>query len=271
MNVERTMRATYYQTLDYIRSDKYKDLKGWRDADGIAGRAKNPNYLSEREMKVLKEEVDFVASHTQFLYNATGLPLVTRSDALAPLFKLMSYPMNYRYKYINELYTRMTTGSPSWAKGMKDAPKLPWNQRLGLVKHFVGLGVLVAGLEQAGLDYSSMLGVYVSGKDKKDTLPIPFTDARVGSGIFSTRPSPGMSLLLSIKDSLSSDPYIQKMGQRNFKRSIPIPGAGAFTDIKDALTEGERADMLTYSIYEKPAKIQPFKGFGGGFKAFKSF
>lgn len=271
LNVERTMRATYYQTMDYIKADKYKSL-GWRDAEGVKLRKKNPNALSEREMRLVKEHVDFIASHSQFLYNAVGLPMVTRSDAAAPLFKLLSYPMNYRYKYVNELFYQARHGSPSWTKGMKDAPKLPWNVRAGLLKHFVGLGVLVGGMEQLGVDYTSLLGVYATGKEKRGTKGLPFTDLRVGLGVFNMRPSPAMSVLLNIKDAVSSNPYTAEMGRRNLRRGIPglLPGASAVGDIKRAVEEGDRTEMFTYKVYEKPKKTQPFKSFGG-FSAPKPF
>lgn len=273
LNVERTMRSVYFQAMDYIKEDKYKELN-WRDPDGKSTelRKTNPGYLSERETKIVKEFVDFTASHTQFLYNAVGLPMVTRSDVAAPIFKLMSYPMNYRYKYLSELWHQIKTGSPSWTKGMENPPKLPWNTRVGLVKHFVGIGLIVGALEQIGLDYSSLLGVYATGKDKPGTAGIPFTDARVGFGVFNMRPSPAMSMLLNIKDAVSGDPYVSEMGRRNLLRNIPgtLPGAGAFTDVKKAVTEGERGRLFTYPIYEKPRKAQPFTSFGG-FKAFKSF
>jgi len=66
----------------------------------------------------LFEQISFMTSHTQFLYNTLGMPMVTKG-ALKPLTKLTSYPMNYTYKYLGELNHQMLTGKPTWV-GNKD-------------------------------------------------------------------------------------------------------------------------------------------------------
>jgi hypothetical protein len=247
-NVDISVRAAYYQVMDYITKPKYKKL-GWWDDEGVKLRKTNPTAVSHWEKANMFKEMEFQASHTQFLYNVLGMPLIARGAA-APFFKLTSYPMNYGYKYLASLGSRMKTGRPEWAG--EGGPKLPWNNRFGLIKHFVFLGAALSAVERAGLDYSSLLGF---GYTPEKGVIRPWGS----SGVFNMRPSPLMNMLMTMKDKFSDDPYIRK--KASFMRTVPIPGKLAVTDILKAVETGERKKYLFHTPYvrkkRKKTRIYP--------------
>ena len=299
-NIGVASTSTYYQTIDNINNTKL----GWDDATGRslrtdakkAGQKDWREVLSPKEKSRLFEEMDFVAAHTQFLYTTMGMPTIFRDARLAPFFKLMSFPMNYAYKYVGEMGHRAITGQPTWAKGTNI--KLPMSQRMGIVNHFVLFGGMVAALDAAGLNYTSMIGAGIKPSENKAFVG-PFTiskqklsnkeiakkrgisedryDALVASGnkpsykdeygwkvgggqegTLTARPSPLMSIFASMSGMMSESPYERKKATGNFWNSINLmPGRLAAGDVTKAVKEGEVSSFLLYKN-PKP-KVKPFK------------
>ena len=266
--------ATGYNTLDRIRDPK----RNWGDAEGhkLRKESGNMNLVSAREREILKKEMEEVASSVNFLYTTTGMPMIYRNAVAAPFVKLQSFTMNYFYKYLGNLNSRMWTKKPGWAKDMGvDAPSLTIGERAGFVKHFIGLGMLVAAVEKAtGLDYSSLLGASFKPDEEKLRDKINF-------GIFDVRPNPSMSVFLGMKKMLFADEEWQREeGKRELNNALPVPYRQAYKDWEKALGQGKVAEMFVYKPYQRPVKAtpkrsnnafgKPFSGafgkpFGGGF------
>jgi hypothetical protein len=255
-NIDISMKAAYHQTLSYITNPKYEKKLGWATPEGIKKRAELraagkewQNVVDKSEIPFIAKEMDFIAQHTQFLYNTLGMPMVYRSAVARPLFKLQSFAMNYWYNYLGELAHRAITGRPYWAEGADPGKfKLPWNNKHGYVKHFVGLGVMIAALEKIGLDYSSLVAAsWAPGRDE--------SIKGVKLGVLNMRPSPAVNILLSIKDAFSDDEYTRVKSRNWLYDSLPIPGRMAYKDISRALTEEEgRSSMFFYKKYERKKK-----------------
>ena len=278
--VKINMLAAGYDTHAKILSGKNK----WADPEGIKLRKdaklngdSNYNYLvSPREKRFMTEQMDAVSNDSNYLYTVTGMPMIYRSAIAAPLFKLQSFSMNYVYKTIGGMGYEMFNGKPRWAKNMgADAPTFTTYERTGLLRHFIGLGMLVAAVEKAtGLDYSSLLGMSYKKSDEEGVMN------KIKFGLFDIRPNPTMTLFLSAKDMLFADEeWKRDEAVRNMKNAFPIPYKGAMRDWEKALTEDKVAEMFVYKPYQKPVKTpqrkrtsafgEPFgKPFGGGFKGF---
>ena len=279
-NVETAAKATYFQTIKYINGDGLgygKQGINWGTEEGKtlratakkAGKANWREYLSEEERVMVGKEIDWVVSHTQFIYHATGLPGVFQNPASKAAFKLQSYPMNYFSKYLSDMGSRLVKGTPGWDKTGK--LKLPVNTRAGLIKHFVGLGLVVGTIEKTmGLDYSESLGIV---RDK---------DAPMGvkSGVFSMRPSPGVQMFSSMVNIWSDDPYIHAKAKKNLFTSYGmfVPGYLAGRDVQKAISDenGGYKELLFKVKRERTPKgrtthgVSPFKSFSG-FKGFEGF
>ena len=236
-SMDTSMIAAGYDTLNKIRDPK----RNWGDAEGhkLRSEAKQSgdsnwnNYISTREKYILELRMDKVANYTNFLYTHTGLPMIYRSAVAAPFVKLQSFTMNYFYKYLEELNYEMWHGTPKEFKDMPNAPKLTTGERAGLVKHFIGLGMLVAAVEKAtGLDYSSLLGASFKPDEEK------WRD-KVNMGIFDVRPNPSMSVFLGMKDMLFADEeWKREEGKRKLNSAFPVPYKQAYRDWEKALGEG---------------------------------
>ena len=263
--------------MDYITKPKsgigenYDKLKWWdqagKDARAKAKAAGDPNWdklISAGEKTRLFKEMEFVASHTQFLYNAMGLPLITRSKPVAAMaFKLTSFPLNYWHKYLGEMNHRMWTGQPTYAG--KGGPTLPLSARAGLAKHFIGMGLIIAGLEQAGFDYSSLTGLGYKPKEKKAIYPFS------PGGVLSFRPSPGIQTLMNFKDRFSDQEWIRERAKERMGLfgiiPFPIPGEQLVKDITKGLA-GDRKKVFFHTPYEPKTKGKPKRE---GITAFPSF
>jgi len=264
-STEKSFDVTYigtgYNVLDRIRNPK----RNWGDAEGhkmrseakLRGDPNYNNYISARERGYLKAETEEVSIDSNFLYTHTGMPMIYRSAVAAPFVKLQSFTMNYFYKYLGNLATRMMTGKPGWAKDMPDGPTLTIYERAGLVRHFIGLGMLVAAVEKAtGLDYSSLLGVSFKPDEEK-------LQDKINFGIFNVRPNPSMSLFLGMKKMLFADEEWQREeGKRELYNAFPVPYKQAYKDWEKALGQGKVAEMFVYKPYKRPIKAAPRKRSG---------
>lgn len=232
-NVDITMKASYYNTLDKIKRGE----KGWADPNGIEMRKKNKDALTENEIDNIRREMDEGASNTQFVYAAWGMQMVYRT-IMSPFFKLGSFTLNYAHRYLGEMTYRMIHNQPSWARG-KEGYQLSKGQRFGLVRQFVGIGLLVAAFEEMGLDYSSI-------------LPISWTKKRGWKGgIFDLRPSPAVTMIETIRDRFSGDPYTSSVASKRLKDMIPVPGLMAYKSMKKAMKTGEAEELLFYKPYNR--------------------
>jgi len=255
---EVSKRALYYQTMEYFTNPKKHSI-GFATKEGIAQRAKLKEQLDPRwettladvEMGRLKKHIESLLPRTNFMYNIMGNPAVTQSSLGKIAFNLTSFPMHYATEFIPEMGYQMMTGKVGW--DTTGAIRLPMSERLGLVKHFVGLGVLAAAFEKAfGWDYSRMSG----------------------PGVLDFRPSPSMTLFLSLKDTMSDDPYVKAMAKKKLLTTIPIPYAGGYREAKKAMTTGGGANqMFFYQKYVPPSKKGTPKPVGtkSPFKKMKPF
>lgn len=279
------VNSTFHRVISNInaKGNKY----GWATDHGIELRAqakaagdKNWKYvLDDVEKSRMFEEMEFVASHTFFLYNVLGMPNVFRG-AFAPAAKLMSFPMNYGYKYLSELGTRAWKGKPTWAVKQGVNVKLPMTERAGIFKHAIFVSLLAAAAEAAGFDTSSEIGIgYKKGKGIKGVI-LPFSE----DGILSLRPSPGMGIFMGLKNMMSGDENKRAYGRYMIKNSFPYPGQYAKRDIEKVLETGDVPGFLFYRPSDKKnpqaftspkrrKRATPFGGFEGfgGTGGFGSF
>jgi hypothetical protein len=272
--IENTWYSAAHSIMDKLTNpNKFKE--GWQDLQGKQIRAKMMSrvgtnkelptdkdwntFLTKDELARFKTETDHITDSVNFLYNAVGSTAVMRSAITRPFFALTSFPMNYFYKYITELYTRAKTGQPGWAKGTNI--KLPITEQYGIVKHLVLLGGFTAILAKTtDLDYNKMSGT---------SLPFGLKEG----GVMSFAPSPAMTLFGGIMDSFSTDPRTAAEGRSAWLRSIPIPYAGAARQVSKVV-EGkkENVDFLFYRKRQKQSTTKSgafaYKGYQG-YKPFK--
>ncbi len=270
--IDTSMRMKYHQGREYIWNPKYKSV-GAASTEGTAKRAElrtsgNANwmeYMTKSERHFLERYVDESANSANFLYNVLGAPYIQRSAVARPFVTLTSYPMNYVYKYLNELGTIAMTGTPHWAKAEGLKIKLPLTERLGIIKHLVGVAVIAGAVEKyTGFDYSQLGIVSLTKQDKNHWYNIGDENWGVAfGGVLNIRPNPATSLVLAVKDALTSDDtYVRNMAMSNIKRLnfVPIPYSGV---VRKAIgtAEGRREpyQMFVYKKYErkKTAVFQP--------------
>ena len=302
MNVDISSLGTYYQTMKYITDPKFAKTN-FSDKAGRAirsklkseGNAKWNDAISSTEKARLFKEVEFVTLHTQFLYNAVGMPMISRSKVAAPFVKLASFPMNYAYKYLGELTHRMKTGQPRWAKGTDI--KLPWNNRLGLVKHALAGATVVAGLDLLGFDYSSIVGAGYLPKQNKAFVPfigykfdefakdrymtdtdqhragekIPLHERVLAGlstpeGVLTARPTLGMSTFMAMKNLFSNDRYLKQKAVRDLPTLlVPVPGMKLKGDIERAAKDEDQLGFFAQRPFtpkkKKRSPTTPFPKF----------
>lgn len=270
--INASILGAYDQSMKYILHPKNKH--GWATKEGIALRAKaktakDPKWneiVSAEEERYIFNEMDAVANHSEFLYTSFGMPMLYRSKLLNPLFKLMSFPMNYVYKFGGELRARALTGRPGWAKDNPNI-KLPvWNQ-YGFLKHFVLTGLVVASLDKMGFDYSSLVSAgYLPTEDrpqrKKDQNRIAYelSNPRIihpfsgDKGILNMQPSPGMTAIMAARDMWSDDPYTAKRGLNEIIAQVNlVPGRLALRDVTQSIQPHKRnTGIRNYLFYSKP-------------------
>lgn len=265
-NVTTIAKASYHQAMDYVTLSKYKKL-GWADKAGIDARAAakkagNNNWrkvVSATEKEKIIKEIEFNIVHSQFLYDATGMPGLFRNPLAKMAGKLTSYPINYTTKYIPELWNRLRKGSPGWDK--TGTVKLPMWQRRGLFKHFFIMGGILAGMEKAGFDYSQMLGITISQEklDRGSKLPIKF-------GVWNVRPSPALKWLSAVINIHSENPHTAAIARNDLHSALLIPGRLAIMDIQKAKKKGSYTGILFKERYERPRKKKKRPQFGTSYK-----
>ena len=264
-NVDFTAKATFHQIADYVSESKYNKM-GWADKVGtearkVAKEAGNKNWryvMSQTELGKAKKEIEFVVTHTQFLYDAMGMPGLFRNPLAKMAGKLTSYPINYTTKYIPEMWSRLVNGTPGWDK--TGTVKIPGWQRMGLFKHFFVLGGILAGMEKAGFDYSQMLGIsYSQEKADQGRIPIKF-------GVWNVRPSPAIKWLSAAINIHSEDQYTAAIARKDLESLILIPGKLAFQDLQKAKEKGSYTGVLFKERYERKRKKKTQSLFGTSYK-----
>jgi len=272
--VERTALAAYHFAVKKILNPTNK--YNWADADGIKLRkdGKNNNLFSPREKEYISQHMDADMNNTNFLYNVFGLPMIYSSDVARPFTTLMSFPMNYTYKYMSEIAYRWANGTPAWAKDMPNPPRLSKADQYGFLKSFVAMGVAVAALEEVlNVDMSSAM-LFSWSPSREHGMG----GTKWQTGIYDFRPSPAVSLFFSMKDLFSSDPQKRAEAKRNLPKTlpqykgVPFPFAQAARDWEKAMKEGNPKDIFFYKQY-KPKSKKKDTAFGGfeGFGAFQGF
>lgn len=254
----------------------------WSDADGRKLRmnmktAKDPKwhqYLSDTEKNAVQQWMEWVSSHTQFVYHATGLPGVFKDPVWGMAFKLQSYPMNYVFKYMADTSKMLVSGGlnpfkPGVARfDTTGKYKVPPGVRFGILKHFIGLGLAVKVFEEMGMDFRDIVGASYD----------PDAPIKVRTGVLNFRPSPAMQLVENFRDIWSNDEYVSKKAIMNLKRSytIFVPGYLAGKDIQRALEQGERRALLFRKPFEsgrkrKEPEPESFFDVYKGYKNYKPF
>ena len=276
-NVHFTAKAAYFQAQDYRTLDKYRvSGKGWKGrnyagkwyddiGESMRKEAKQKglknwrDIMSPGEQELATNWVKHVVSHTQFVYDALGLPAGTRNPAFRGAFKLMSYPMNYTHKYLGDM-RGMWRNKGKLPFDPKGAAIVPAIHRYGLIKHVIGVGAMIAAFDRIGLDYSQM-GGFVPYKNKKDQW-------RVKTGVFETRPSPGVQLFLSLINMFNEDPYKSSIAKRNAKDLLTMhPGRLAIRDIQKVKEKGSRLPLIVRQKYVPKSKSKKKELFPSPYKS----
>jgi hypothetical protein len=224
--------------------------------------------MTAREKDFLFKEMDELGNISQFDYTVLGMPMITRNAIAEPFTKLLSFPMNYVYKYLGSMVNRMTTRTPLWAKDMGDAaPLIPksiaWS---AIPKHFIGLSMFAAAMEATfGIDFASVVGIsYNPNRDEKGERK------GVKLGVFDFRPNPTTTLFLSLKNSFSNDERTRAEAHKNLVNALPVPYMLAGKDIKKLAETGNVKGYIFYESRKPKARKSssnlPFPEIGGGTK-----
>jgi len=302
-NVRFAAKAAYYQAKTWVSGTNPLYRKAgidWSDADGRkirmdAKAAKNSKWhtlMSTGEKKAVQQWIEHVTSHTQFVYHATGLPAVFRDPLWGAAFKLQSYPMNYVFKYMADTGKMLRTGTAGFDTTGKY--KVPINVRAGFLKHFIGLGLAVKIFEEAGMNFSDIVG-FSYDPDKEGTNIFEKESGfkgligkgtekitKVRLGVLSFRPSPAVGMFLNFRDIWSEDKYTSRKAIKNLTSGagVFVPGFLAGKDIKRTLEQGERRALFVrkpfeprgkkkkeplnesfYDIYKSHSGYRPFKSY----------
>ena len=273
--IDITMRMKYFQGHEYIWNTKFKDV-GAASVEGAAkrtelraaGDANWMNYMTKSERHFLERYVNEGANSANFLYNVLGAPYIQRSAVARPFVTLTSFPMNFVYKYIGELVSVAKTGTPRWAVAEGLNIKLPLTERLGIVKHLVGVAVIAGAVEAAtGFDYSQLGFMSITKHNKDDWHILPrFGEEQWGlsfGGVLNIRPNPTTSLFIAVKDALTSeDDYVRSIAVNNLRTGqfLPVPYSGVVRKaISTAKGKREPYQMFVYKKYVRK-KAEPVVG-----------
>ena len=247
--VKKTSGMAYYEIGDKILADA-TGKHGYSTKSGRALRAqakKGEAVFSEDEWATrIIPEAEYYINTAQFMYDLMGMPGTFSTPGGKVLFKLQSWPMNYMFKYLDEGVHRAKTGYRSW--DTKHEMKLTNIERYGIVKHFVGMSLIVNALAQIGLDYTSIGGITPT-YTKEEGFDIKL-------GAMTMRPSPGASLINGIQKLWSDDEYERKEGFRAVKwimAPVAIPGYLAGREVFRAIERGERKELL-FKTPRKPGR-----------------
>ncbi len=267
MSYKIDAQGNYLQIKDYITNPSYKHL-GWADPEGIKLRKKtgNNNLMTAREKNFMFKELDELGNISQFDYTVLGMPMITRNAVAAPFTKLLSFPMNYTYKYLGSMINRMSTRTPLWAQGLGEAaPKIPKSIAYSAIpKHFIGLSIFAAAMEATfGIDFASVVGIsYNPNKDEKGERK------GLNVGVFDVRPNPTTTIFLSLKDLFSNDERTRAAAKKKLVTSVPVPYMLATKDIVKLADTGNTKGYIFYESRKPKAKKSkgyvPFPNVGGG-------
>ncbi|KKM68984.1 hypothetical protein LCGC14_1455330, partial [marine sediment metagenome] len=278
-NVTNVSKGHYFNFIDKLNSNRglaTKSGKELRVKVKATGEKNWREYMAPDEKVMFEYGLDKMIQTTQFVYDAPGMPGIFRSQAGKVAFKLQSYPMNYAFSYIDALYKEAKTGRPLWLKdNMAPDYKLTTWERMGMLKHFVGLSLVVGGIRSAfDLDYSSIVGFSIA--PDKITEGKGFGKLPIRPGVFGFRPSLAFQVFDSIQTAaFSENEYEKAQAYRSLKTLGLIPigakaaGGYAAFDLLKATKEKSRTGLLFKQVpkskrkkrYIKPAPYVPFKTF----------
>lgn len=256
--VDTSMTAAYNQAKSFITEAKYRKLNWWTvEGDELRRKAGKMDVFSDEEVSRMMKHMEFTTGVSDFVYDALGLPIFTRTPVLKAAGKLTSFTFNYAQKFIGELVHRGLKGNPGWAKAGECM--LPQTVRYGLLGHMFGMATLAGVAGKLGVDISS---TYFGPNLNSDKL---LSMNSINTGIIQFRPSPAVQWFGSLAKAISTDdPYEKREAFRNVTRSLPVPFYGAGMDINKEIESG---DLQTYLLYgqitpEKRKNIARARTFG---------
>lgn len=210
-NVMFSEKAAYHSAHELVTNSKYKDY-GWASRERIDASYPKGMELTDGEMKNIRAEMTEVTSASQYMYSPEEMPAAYKHKVLAAPMRLMSWPMNYFFKYQRSAINRWITGRPLHGDGKLTLPPA-W--RRAHIKYLVLGGALLTSL---GYSRSYMRGVL------PDTLaPVP-------------------TFLMGMYDYIAADTDRQKTAAKSKMKSatdVMYPGALFFKDIDKAINEGK--------------------------------
>ncbi len=217
------VNITYYNLLNYVNNPRLRKHNWWTEAgDKLRKDTGDNNLLAHDEWNRFVRALDTDIPQVQFVYDAPGLPGAYQSVGRAGV-RLQSFTMNYFGNYLPKLWKEMVTGKPAWAKPEENIT-LPVERRLGIVKHFVGLSILVGAMRRAGIEMGDIAGVtfdpWKPGAASSDENIVKQITSRTTLGIFGFRPSPAVSAVGGLGDAFfGQNEYERTAGLNRFKDS----------------------------------------------------
>ncbi len=282
-SADMAAKAGHWQYIDHLNHSNPK--YNWSTESGrklreemkAQGKKDWRSYMAPDENANWQKHVEDMMINCEFLYHSTGMPETFSNPAMKTIFKFQSYPMNYVFQYLNNLYKNaFGNGSPSWDMAGK-FKYTPW-ERAGLVRHFVLTGAIIAGFDAAlQANFFDSIGIAYSPTLHKEGKGLAGGKGIV-VGSFEMRPSMAVDSMISLKTWLTAqDPYERKRALKRLT-SIPAlatgavaPGWTAAKEVKRTIQEGEAQYYAFRKIYTGKKKTSPAANVFRGFPSIPSF